>query len=249
MGETIVVKLGGNAIENVPKSFFHKLKQWKTEGKNIVLVHGGGTQIDHMLRKLNIETKKKGGLRVTTTEMLEVVNMVLFGSINKSFVLSLKAYGIDAIGLNGCDGNLLKATAKDQKKFGFVGDVIEVNTKLLQQMWERELIPVIAPLGVSENAQLYNINADTAACKIASALNAEQLILLTDVAGVIKEQVVMSEIEANEINHLIKEEVISGGMIPKVTEAVQTLLHGVKMVRITNGLNDAGTIIKKGVTV
>jgi acetylglutamate kinase len=253
-GKTFVIKYGGSAMidEGLRESFARDVVLLKLVGINPVVVHGGGKHINEMLRKLDISVEFVGGLRKTTEEVMHIVEMVLSGDINKDIVALINKHSgenVYAVGLSGRDGRLLKAKKIDHRYFieklgieppsgdiGLVGDVKEVNTRLLQVLIAQNYIPVIAPIGVGEAGEAYNINADIAAAAVAKALKAEKLIYLTDTEGVKdKNGNLIKKLKDDQIEELIKDETIRGGMIPKVRSAVEALKGGVKKVHIVDG--------------
>ena len=251
-GKTIVVKYGGNAMvdEALKHDFARDIILLKLVGINPVVVHGGGPQIGDLLKKLNIPTHFVQGYRVTDSETMDLVEMVLGGQVNKQIVGLINQHGGQAIGLTGKDANLLLAKKLDvrQRKghpelgaseiidVGHVGLVEEVNTSILHSLIKENYIPVIAPIGVDRSGQSYNINADWVASKIASVLDAEKLILLTNVDGILDEQKAMlTGLSLADIDHLIDTKVIHGGMLPKVECAVAALQSGVSSAHIING--------------
>lgn len=237
----IVIKCGGSVFEDLPASFYSNIVQLQQSGEwQPVIVHGGGPLISSLLKKLGIQTHFVNGLRVTTNEMLDVVEMVLSGSVNKRVVRQLLKIGGKACGLSGIDGGMLKAEQIDQK-LGFVGNVVSVNDELITSMCEKGYVPVISPLGIDEEGQRYNINGDMAASAIAKALGAK-LCLISDIPGIYIEKngqkSVLKRATKEEIETLIKNEIITGGMIPKVTSALDGLAHGIPEVAILNGLEE-----------
>jgi len=246
---TVVVKYGGHGMgdEELSAQFARDIVLLKQSGINPIVVHGGGPQIVAMLKKLNIESTFSGGLRVTDKDTVEVVEMVLAGSINKQIVGALNQAGGRAVGLSGKDGNLLIAGKVEQSHdpdsnvekavdLGFVGEPKKVNPEILETMIASDIIPVIAPLGVSENGDTYNINADTAAGAIAAATNAKRLLLLTDVSGVLdKEGTLVTGLTIAEANALMADGTISGGMIPKLETCIDAVNDGVDAVVILDG--------------
>lgn len=243
-GKTVVIKYGGNAMinEELKNSVMEDITLLKFIGLNPIIVHGGGPDITSALSTYNIESKFINGLRVTGKDTVEVARMVLVGKTNKEIVSLIGKKGGKAIGLCGIDGGLLKCKKKytevDGVKtdIGYVGDIVKVNTKLLEVMASDEYIPVVAPIGVDENGQSYNINADTVASEIACALKAEKLIFLTDVDGVKdREGKIIFEMKTDMVQKLIDDKVISGGMIPKVLGCVDAINGGVNRVHIIDG--------------
>ncbi len=244
-GKTIVVKYGGNAMinEGLKDAVISDLVLLKLVGINVVLVHGGGPEITGMFEKLGIESKFINGLRYTSEEAVEVVQMVLAGKTNKDLVNKIERIGGNAIGLSGIDGGLIKAKKLDdgENDYGCVGEIVEVNTKIISDNIASGFIPVVSTVACSsdDESMVYNINADTAAAKIAIALGAEKLILLTDVKGLMHdvkdEDSLIPEVKLSEIQSLIDEGVIKGGMIPKVECCAETVKGGVKRAHIIDG--------------
>ncbi|MCX5807954.1 MAG: acetylglutamate kinase [Proteobacteria bacterium] len=237
-GTTFVIKYGGAAMEeeHLKKEFAKDVALLKYVGINPVVVHGGGPKIGRLLKELKIPTKFVDGLRVTDKKTLEVVEMVLSGSINKEIVKNINDMGGKAIGLSGKDGRLLVARKMEGKDIGLVGEIVNVDIAIIKDINRHGYIPVIAPLADGVDGNSYNINADTAAGSIAKALSAEKLILLTDVEGVLdKEEKLLSSLKKSEIDTLVKNKIISGGMIPKVDCCLDALEGGVKETHIIDG--------------
>ncbi len=251
-GKTIVIKYGGSAMED--ETLKHNVMQdivlMKYVGMNPVIVHGGGPQISDMMKRMGKEAEFIQGLRVTDRETVDIAEMVLAGKINKEIVLLINQHGGEAVGLCGKDANLIQAQKHFAKvtsangeqimaDIGFVGDVTQVNPKIIQVLEEEGFIPVIAPNGVGEDGQTYNINADTVAGEIAGALHAEKLILLTDVRGILRdkddEDSLISTLPLVEIDELVKTGVISTGMLPKVESCITALKAGVTKTHIIDG--------------
>jgi acetylglutamate kinase len=249
-GKTVVVKYGGHAMGDIElgRAFARDIALLKQSRVNPIVVHGGGPQIALMLKSLGIESKFEGGLRVTDKRTMEIVEMVLAGSINKEIVALINAEGEWAIGLCGKDGNMVFAR-KAEKRFtdpgsniervldlGFVGEPVEVDRTLLDTLARSEMIPVIAPVAPGRDGHTYNINADTFAGAIAGALKATRLLFLTDVPGVLdKDKKLIDELSVSEARALIRDGTISGGMIPKVETCIQAIERGVEGVVILNG--------------
>jgi len=247
-GKNITIKLGGAAMgENLLSSSFAKdIVLLKQVGINPIVVHGGGPRIKNMLERLKLKSSFVDGLRVTDKETMNIVEMVLSGSINKEIVMEINKEGGRAIGLSGKDA-LLAKTKKFRKKrksgevekfldLGFVGLPNKINKDLLKWFIESDFIPVISPIGYGENFETYNINADTMAGTVASSVLSERLILLTDVKGVLdKKGNLLTQINLKEVAKLIKNGTISGGMIPKVETCVEAVKNGVKAAVILNG--------------
>ncbi len=242
-GKTIVIKYGGHAMtdEDLKRSFALDMVLLKYVGINPVIVHGGGPQIGDLLKQLGIKSEFVGGMRVTDRETMDIVEMVLVGKVNKEIVNNINLVGGRGVGLSGKDGGLM--TAKkiyhlDNGKeldIGLVGTVKEVNPKVIETLDSEKFIPVIAPIGADENGITYNINADIAAGKIAEALKAEKLILLTDVEGVKSGSGLLSTLRKDEALRLINSQEITGGMIPKVNCALEAIDGGVSKVHIIDG--------------
>jgi acetylglutamate kinase len=248
--ETIVVKYGGHAMgqEESARQFARDIVLLEQTAINPVVVHGGGPQIGEMLKRLGIKSEFAAGLRVTDAPSMEVVEMVLAGSINKQIVGFINAAGGKAVGLCGKDGNMVRARkvtrsmldpeTKQERAvdLGFVGEPETVDTAVLDQIIGKELIPVLAPIATSANGDTYNVNADTFAGAIAGALKAKRLLLLTDVPGVLdKNKTLIPELSADDARSLIADGTISGGMIPKVETCIYALEQGVEGVVILDG--------------
>lgn len=242
-GKTIVIKYGGNAMldEELKRSFAQDMVLMKFVGINPIIVHGGGPQIDEILKKVGKESRRERGLRVTDAETMSYVEMVLVGQVNKEIVNYINLAGGKAIGLSGKDGKLITAEKVlhevDGEKIdlGFVGNPTAINNSLLKTLEEDEYIPVIAPIGVDDGGNTYNINADTVAGKVAEALHAEKLILLTDVEGIKVKKELVSTLTRAETEKYISNGDISGGMIPKTECCVSALNNGVSKTHIIDG--------------
>jgi len=248
--KTIVIKYGGNTMiaEELKKNFAMDIVLLKYIGINPVIVHGGGPQIGRILEKMGKKSKFVDGLRVTDEETIDVVEMVLVGKVNKEIVSLINRHGGKAVGLSGKDGGLIKAkkykvvkSSPEANKteiidIGMVGEVESINADVLNTLDEGGFIPVIAPVGVGENGETYNINADFVAGEIAGSLKAEKLVLLTDEEGVKgKDGSLLSTLNKKEIDYLIKKGVIRGGMLPKVKCCLDALESGVKKTHIIDG--------------
>lgn len=243
-GKTIVIKYGGNAMESaIQKEQFAKdIVMLKAIGLNPVVVHGGGPQINQLLELMGKKTNFIDGLRVTDAETMTVVEMVLGGLVNKELVSLINQQGGKAVGLTGKDGNFMRATKliktalQDNIELGFVGEVHYVDSKVIETLTSNDFIPVIAPIGVGEDGHAYNINADMAAGKIAASLNAESLILLTNIVGLLdKNKKLLTNLDQVQVRALIQDGTIAGGMIPKVECALDAVLAGVAKVQIIDG--------------
>lgn len=250
VGKTIVIKYGGNAMtdEKLKNSFARDIVMMKLIGINPIVVHGGGPQIGSLLEKLNIESHFINGMRVTDSKTMDVVEMVLGGMVNKEIVGLINANGGSAIGLTGKDGQLLRARKLKVKHktpemeapeiidIGHVGEVAQVNVKVLDMLAQSDIIPVIAPIGVDEKGASYNINADLVAGKIAEVLQAEKLILLTNIAGLMdKDGNVLTGLNTKEVDELIADGTIYGGMLPKIDCALSAVKSGVTSSHIIDG--------------
>jgi len=248
--KTIVIKYGGNAMveERLKESFANDIILLKLIGINPVIVHGGGPQIGKVLEEMGRKTDFIQGMRVTDSETMNVVEMVLGGKVNKEIVGNINHFGGKAVGLSGKDGNLITAKKMEMKRVnpntltpeiidvGMVGEVVKINPSVLTALEESSFIPVIAPVGVGVNGETYNINADLVAGRVAGALDAEKLILLTDIEGVKDKQgKLISTIDINDVAGLIDDETIGGGMIPKVNCCVDAVNEGVKKAHIIDG--------------
>ncbi|MDD4527478.1 MAG: acetylglutamate kinase [Candidatus Margulisbacteria bacterium] len=237
-GKTIVIKYGGAAMENeaLQKSVAVDIVLLKFVGINPVLVHGGGKEITTWLDKLNIETEFIDGLRKTSKQAMEVTEMVLTGKVNKAIVGLINSAGGKAIGLSGKDGNMIQGKKINEAKLGHAGQVTKVNPSVILDTIEKGYIPVISTVGVDENNETLNINADYVASDIAIAIKAEKLIYLSNVEGILNEKKeIIKQIIAEEAEELIKTGVISGGMIPKITSCLESIQGGVNNVHIISG--------------
>ena len=248
-GQAVVVKYGGHAMEaGIPEHFAQDIVLMKQTGIEPIVVHGGGPQIGSMLTKLAIPSTFVDGLRVTDAAAVEVVEMVLTGSINKQIVSGINAAGGRAVGLSGKDGNLVVARKLERYKLdpqtlertlvdlGFVGEPEKVNPEVLRMITRSDLIPVVAPIGVGKKGETFNINADTVAGAVAGAMNASRLLLLTDVEGVLdRDGKLIQRLTVSEARALIADGTISGGMIPKIETAIDAVEAGVKAAVILDG--------------
>lgn len=239
-GEIVVVKYGGNAMinEDLKEQVMQDIVLLWLTGVKIVLVHGGGPEISDMMNKLGKKAEFVDGLRVTDKETVDVVQMVLAGKISKTLVNHIQVKGGKAMGISGMDGHLIEAKMKDQR-LGFVGDITNVNIEPVTDLLEKGYIPVISTVGCDEKGNAYNINADTAAARIAGALGARRLIMMTDIAGLLKDKddpsTLIPEITVHEAKELLSDGTIQGGMIPKIKCCVDAITHGVKNVIIMDG--------------
>lgn len=247
-GKTIVIKYGGHAMvdEDLKRNFARDITLLKFIGINPVVVHGGGPQINKVLDSMGISSTFVRGMRMTDEPTMDVVEMVLGGKVNKSIVAQINAEGGKAVGLTGKDGDLIKAEKlklvyQEENKppeiidTGLVGKVTEINSEIIDTLTKQGFVPIIAPVGVGKNGETFNINADLVASKIAISLNAERLILLTDVEGIMKNGSLISSFKTSEVSDYIDDGTISGGMIPKVECAKEAVEKGVDKVHILDG--------------
>ena len=239
-GKIVVIKYGGNAMtnEDLKTAVMRDVVLLSLVGVKVVLVHGGGPEITDLLKKIGKKSEFKDGLRVTDAETMDVVQMVLAGKVNKTLVNLLHLAGGRAIGLSGMDGHMIRAK-RHSVEHGFVGDVVDIDPQPIFDVLEQGYIPVISTLGVDEEGGIYNINADTAAAQIAGKLGAESMIAMTDIAGLMRDPsdpaTLMPVVNVSEVSSLMREGVISGGMIPKVECCVEAVRRGVHRVFIIDG--------------
>lgn len=241
--KTVVVKYGGNAMINdeLKNAVMTDLVLLSLVGIKVVLVHGGGPEISDMLERVGKESKFVGGLRYTDKETMEIVKMVLAGKVNKDLVCNLQSNGGKALGLCGLDGSMLKAKklVKNGVDLGFVGEITDVDIKPINDALENGYIPVIATMAEGENGETFNINADTAAARIAAAIGAERLMLLTDIRGLLRdihdESSLLPVVNVSEVPNLVRQGIIKGGMIPKVGCCVEAVRRGVSRAIIIDG--------------
>ncbi len=238
----VVIKYGGNAMTNeeLKNAVMSDIVLLNLVGLKTVLVHGGGPEINEMLRRVGIESKFINGLRYTDEATVDIVKMVLAGKVNKELVSHLSLHGGKALGLCGIDGNMLMCEKlMSEPDLGFVGEIKEVNTTPITDALERGYIPVIATVACDEKGQTYNVNADTAAARIAAQLRAENLILMTDIAGLLKDkddtQTLIPKVQVSEVPFMKRQGIISGGMIPKIDCCVEAVRRGVKKTCIIDG--------------
>ena len=262
-GKIVVIKYGGNAMinEHLKQQVMEDIALLWLIGVKVVLVHGGGPEISETMKKLGKEAKFVDGLRVTDRETVDIVQMVLAGKINKTLVNLIQMKGGHAMGLSGIDGGIIEATMKNEA-LGYVGEITKVRPQPIEALLEKNYIPVISTVASDRQGNTYNINGDTAAARIAGALHAERLIMMTDIAGVLKDKddpsTLIPHITVEEARELYASGVISGGMIPKVDCCIDAIEHGVDNVVIMDGriphsilmelLTDegAGTMVMKG---
>ena len=238
--KTIVVKYGGNAMinEELKEAVMHDLVLLSTVGIKVVLVHGGGPAINETLNKIGVESKFSNGLRVTDKETVDVVQMVLAGKVNKDLVCKIGNLGGHAIGLSGMDGNMIKCKPLDDEH-GYVGEIIDTNMDVINEVLANNFIPVISTIGHDENGNCYNINADTVAAQIAGDLKAAALISMTDIVGLLRdvsdESTKIQKVLISDIPALIADGIIKGGMIPKIDSMTQAIRNGCEKAFIIDG--------------
>ena len=262
-GKTVVIKYGGNAMinETLKQQVMEDIALLWLIGVKVVLVHGGGPEINETMKRFGKEAKFVNGLRVTDKETVDIVQMVLAGKINKTLVNLIQMKGGHAVGLSGIDGGIIEATMKDEA-LGYVGQITKIRPQPIQDLLEKHYIPVISTVAGDRQGNTYNINGDTAAARIAGALNAERLIMMTDIAGILMDKddpsTLLPVVTREDAKKLYEQGIISGGMIPKVDCCIDALDHGVDNVTIMDGriphsilmelLTDegAGTMVTKG---
>ncbi|MCP4952715.1 acetylglutamate kinase [Arenicellales bacterium nBUS_48] len=257
-GKTIVIKYGGNAMvdETLKKEFARDVVLMKLVGMNPVIVHGGGPQIGQLLDRIGKKSEFIDGLRVTDSETIDVVEMVLGGLVNKSIVALINAHGGKAVGLSGKDGDMIRArkmvfhkdgstSDDDIVELGFVGEIESINPLVVDVLDQEDFIPVIAPIGVGVDGKAYNINADTVAGRLAVTLGAEKLILLTNTPGVLdKDGELLTGLSESRVKELIEAGIISGGMLPKVKCAIDAVAGGVRTATISDGRVPHATLLE-----
>ncbi|PLT30398.1 acetylglutamate kinase [Peribacillus deserti] len=235
--KVIVIKCGGSILNSLSEDFYISIQSLKESGFYPVFVHGGGPDINETLDLYNIEPEFKDGLRKTTHEVMHIVELVLSGKTNRTFVNLLETRGLKALGLNGSDCSILQADFVDRESLGQVGKVISVNKNLLESVLEIGCTPVITPIASGPDGQKLNVNADMAAGAVANALNAEMCVFITDVDGVLKDGKLLKELTVQEALKLIEEGTVYGGMKPKVETALTVLSQGANRVMIASGKN------------
>lgn len=259
-GKTFVVKFGGEVADDDATllSFCEELALCAQVGIHVVVVHGGGKQATELSEKLGIEPRTVNGRRITDEETLDVVKMVFAGKINVDILGALRRAGVPAVGLSGVDGNILTAGKRPPQEvvdretgvrekidFGFVGDIFDVDARLINTLIEKDFVPVIASLAADDEGGIYNVNADTVASAIAAEMGAEKLIMATNVDGVMNaDKVVQSRLTLDDVAEMMATKAITGGMIPKVESAVKAVRTGVKSVHIINGMK-VGALLRE----
>mgnify|MGYP004456528727 FL=1 len=241
VGKIVVIKYGGNAMENeeLKNQVMHDIVLLWLIGVKVVLIHGGGPDVSEAMEKLGKEPHFIDGLRVTDKETMEIAQMVLAGKINKTLVNMLESEGGSAMGISGMDGRLIEAKIKDEK-LGYVGEITNINIRPISDLLEKGYIPVVSTIGCDKEGNAYNINGDTAAAYIAGALNAKRLIMMTNVNGILEDQndpgSLITDITVSEAHELREKGIISGGMIPKVECCIKAIESGVRKAVIINGI-------------
>lgn len=250
-GKTVVVKYGGNAMvnEELKAAVMSDIVLMQLVGIHVVLVHGGGPEINAMLKKTGKESRFINGMRYTDEETVDIVQMVLAGKVNKELVQHLERNNGRAVGLCGLDGGMIKVQKlQAEEDLGLVGDITHVNTSVITDVTEAGYVPVIATLGADENGTVYNINADVAASRVAAALGAEKLILMTDIRGLLRdkndEDTLIPQVNVSDVPRLKKEGIISGGMIPKIDCCVEAVRRGVPRAHIIDGRTPHSILIE-----
>jgi len=248
-GKVIAIKYGGNAMqsEELKQLVMRDVVLLSMVGIKVVIIHGGGPEITEMLKKVGKKSEFVDGLRVTDKESAEIVQMVLAGKVNKNLVNIIENAGGKAIGLSGIDGHLLEAKMRDER-LGYVGEITDINIDIVQDVLEKGYIPVISTVGCDKEGNVYNINADTAAARIAGTLGAESLIMMTDIRGVLRDkddpESLIKKIYVSDARHLMNQGIISGGMIPKVDCCIEAIRRGVKKVFVIDGRVPHSTLLE-----
>ncbi|MCM3706892.1 MULTISPECIES: acetylglutamate kinase [Cytobacillus] len=233
--KSIVIKCGGSVMEELGEAFFDSLLVLKKEGYQIVFVHGGGPAINSLLELYNIPHEFVNGLRKTTPEVLKVAEMVMAGQSNRKLTSMLEKHGLRGFGVNGSDAGLLKADCINPNELGLVGEITSVDQSVLKMLFNEDLVPVITPIASSEGGTKLNINADYAAAAVANAIKAEHCIFVTDVKGIYIDGSLAQQLNGEEIEQHINDKKITGGMIPKVTSALNLITSGLNSVMIVSG--------------
>ena len=244
MSQTIVIKIGGVASQQLSQDFLNQVKAWKNEGHRLVIVHGGGYAINKLMKEQSIPVKKINGLRVTSQSDMALVHHALVEQVGLDISKKLLKMDIDSIQLKASLARIVEAEFLDQERLGYVGKVCQIHPTFLDLVLEDDFVPILASLGYIKSGQELNINADYLATAVASALKADRLILMTDVPGVLENKQVLDVLKVSDVQEKIDQEIISGGMIPKIQAAVETVLAGVGQVLIGDNLS-TGTIIKE----
>jgi len=244
MSNLIIIKIGGQAIQQLTAGFFQQLQTWQQQGKQLLIVHGGGPMITTLTQQLQLPVQKYHGLRVTDAQTLAVTKLVLLGEAQPALLTQLVQHHLSVLGLNAADNHLLTGIALNPAKLGYVGQVTHVNQAVLQPLLA-DHIGVLAPLALTTSGQWLNVNADMAATALAQHLHAEKLVLLTDVPGIMHHGTVMTSLSPQQAQRLTQQAVITAGMRPKVQAAIQAIQAGVQQAVITNAIDQPGTAIIK----
>lgn len=244
MNETIVIKIGGNAAQQLDRKFFDQLCKWHQSGYQILIIHGGGPQISAWTKLIGFEPRKQDGIRITSRETLRIAEAVLLGIVQPQICQKIAENGLPVLGVNTYDNQLLTGKYVNRSLYGQVGTINSVNVARLNQMLTSQIV-VMAPMAQTIDGNLLNVNADTAAATIASALKAKKLFLLTDVPGVLKRGRVIKKLDFSGASALLKQKEITAGMMPKLKAAFKALEAGVQQVLITNNLDQTGTNLKQ----
>ncbi|MGE7918108.1 acetylglutamate kinase [Viridibacillus sp. NPDC093762] len=245
--KTIVIKLGGSMLKGLTTDFLENFKKMQQVGIDIIIVHGGGPAINQALAYANVETTTKNGIRITLSDAIEIVQSTLIGKVNPALTHQLNGAGIKAIGLSGYDGSLFDCSFLDKKEYGYVGKIEAVNTALLKTLLAEKIIPVVSCFGTTADGVPLNINGDTVASKVALAMNADSLLLVTDTPGIKIEDEVQNNVNPEQIQEWINSGDIYGGMIPKVQAAIDCLYEGIPTVQIVGSKLVGTKIQRKGV--
>lgn len=251
-GKTVVIKYGGSAMmsEELKSMVMSDIALLTTIGVKVVLVHGGGKDINKMLDAMNIESHFVNGLRYTSKEAMSIIEMVLSGKVNKSLVSALSCQGARAIGLSGIDGNLITARKLEEEgvDYGYVGEIVNINDSIIKDMLNNGYVPIISTIGKNEEGETFNLNADTAACEIAEKLGAENVVLLTDVKGLYKDindpSTFMPVLYVGDVDKYIEDGIIAGGMLPKIKSIVKAINGGAKKAIILDGREPHSILIE-----
>lgn len=245
MKDLIVIKIGGVAAQKLSSEFLQQLKTWQVAGKKLIIVHGGGVVIESLMQERQLTSQKINGLRVTSKEAMFVVETALLDLVGQQLTKQFKKVNIDALQLQHHLGAVVTADFLDYETYGYVGQVTQIHPAYLQQLLADGMVPVLASLGQTLGGEYLNINADYLATAVASSLGAEELILMTDVKGVLEDEQVLPELATSQVAQKIEAGIIKGGMIPKIESAAKTVLSGVNRVLIGDNLS-TGTFITEG---
>lgn len=243
MVKKIIIKIGGATTSQLTPAFFKTIQHWQKQNVQVAIVHGGGNYISQLMTQLNEPVQKTNGIRFTSQKGINITKMALLGHVQPNLVECFRQHGIASIGLNAGSNQLLTGHLLDQDVYGYVGQIHQVNTQLIHTIWQQKLIPVIAPLAIANDGQWLNVNADHAATAIAKYLKADELYLLTDVSGVKVSGNLLQRLNTQEATALQNDQVITGGMIPKINSALNAVQSGVANVHITNTVTSPGTIV------